>query len=337
MLSTITPPHEWARSRPPIDVLARRQKVFSEVYKDGKRKIYNIRAAKGFSGPGDRDAANMDFSGCSFHCGYCFVNPKSLSGKVDKPFLSPYEAFGKLRHIILKTENPQVQFNGGEVFLAPNWTLKVIELLCDFFQNECEFTSRQHPGHIWCDTMGFDLIREQKVCELLVPFRKHVALFISTKGHPEDYEVMARAPRKFADDAFLALERAYAHGLVAVPEVIDRFFWPQTVDWYMDRLLAIDENAPRVLHMDQYSRVGRVPWSPDMMIKLAGFRPNKSDPERNMPLREEIIPVWQDELEARYGKLFRRPRLEGRAHPTFCCDVYPDACFRMVERLILKE
>lgn len=336
MLSTIRPPHKWVSERPPLDIKSRRQKVLSRVYQDGKRKIYNIRPAKGFSGTDGRDAANMDFSGCSFHCGYCFVNPASLTG-VQGQFLSPNQAFKVLRGIIRKTGNPQVQFNGGEVFLTPDWTLEVIHLLCAFFSGSCSFTSRNSPGHIWCDTMGFDLMRDTRIFERLIPYRRHVALFVSTKGHPDDYEIMARAPFAVADEPFQALEMAYRHGLVAVPEVIDRFFWPQTMNWYMERLKAVHPNAPRVLHMDRYSRVGRVPWSPDRMIKKIGFRPNKSDPERNMPLREETIAAWQDMLEAEYGRRYRRPRLAGKAREVFCCDDYPNECFRMVQRVILNS
>lgn len=335
MLSTITPPREWARKGAPLDVFERRDRIRERVLRNGERMVYKISPAKGFSGCDGKDAACLYISGCSFHCVYCFVNPASLAGRKGE-FMSPEKAFRKLRRIILKTENPHVQFNGGEVFLTPDWTLEVIRLLCDFFENDCPFTSKQKPGRIWCDTMGFDLIREPHLFQRLQPFRKHVALFISTKGHPDDYEIIARAPREVADEPFRAIHEAWKHRLVAIPEVLDRFFYPQTMDWYMRRLRKIHPNAPRVLHLDIYSPINRVRWSPDIMIKKAGFRPNKSDPERNVPLRDEVVAAWQDKLQKVYGISSRQPRYRGKKRPTFCCDDYPDESFRMVERLIIS-
>lgn len=336
LLPTIVPPEQWAHKKPPIDVLARRKTVLGNVLHDGKRKIYKIGPGKGFAGIGDRWAACLYFSGCSFMCQHCFVNPQSLLG-TKGDFYSPTEVFQKLRKAILKTRNPHVQFNGGEIFLTPEWTLELIGLLSRFFEQECCFTSRKHLGRIWCDTMGFDLMREPQLFEALVPYKEHVALFISTKGHPDDYETVARAPSEFADDSFLALEKAWQHGIVAMPEVVDRMFWPQRMDWYIQRLRAIHPNAPRVLHLDVYSPVNRVRWAPDKKLKVIGFRPNRSDPERNTPLREEVIAEWQNRLEALYGPEARKPPYEKADSPLFECDLYPDESFQLVERLILNR
>ncbi len=336
MLSTIVPPEQWANKKSPIDVLARRKMVLGNVLRDGKRKIYKIEPGKGFAGDNEKGAACLFVSGCSFLCQYCFVNPASLSG-AKGDFHSPEEAFEKLKKIIISTRNPHVQFNGGEVFLTPEWTLELIKLLSEFFEKECRFTSGKHPGRIWCDTMGFDLMRESQLFESLTPYKKRVALFISTKGHPDDYEIVSRTPGEFADEPFLALEKAWKHGLVAMPEVLDRMFWPQRMDWYIERLKAIHPNAPRVLHLDQYSPISYVRWSPDKKMKTIGFRPNKSDPERNSPIREEVIEEWQNRLEALYGPTGRKPPYRGIDSPTFCCDLYPDESFRLTEELIFNK
>ncbi len=328
-MQILTPPEEWTKKKTPIDVMARREEVFRNVSQDGKRKIYKIEAAKGFSGGKDKKAACIYFSGCSFMCQYCFVNPQSLTGAKGE-FMSAYEAFLKLRRIILQTKNPQVQFNGGEVFLTPEWTVELVRLLSEFFDNDCPFVSKKHPGRIWCDTMGFDLQREPQVFKALEPYRKHVALFISTKGHPKDYEVVTRTPAMFADEPFLALETAWKHGLVAMPEVLDRICWPQRMDWYIERLQAIHPNAPRVLHFDRYSPITYVKWSPDKRLKMIGAIPNKNDPERNLPLYEEVIVEWQKRLKAVYGA-----RVSDSS--TFNCDTDPDESFRMVETLILDQ
>lgn len=332
---TVLPPEHWAKRLTPIDVLARRQKVLDNVSRDGKRKIYKIEAAKGFSGGKAKKAACLYVSGCSYSCQYCFVNPQSLTG-IKGDYCSPQEAFEKLRRIVVQTQNPHVQFNGGEVFLTPDWTLELIRLLCEFFEKDCQFASKSR-GIIWCDTMGFDLMRESQLFEALVPYKKHVAIFLSTKGHPDDYELVARAPREFADDAFLVLEKAWQHGLVAMPEALDRIFWPQRMDWYIERLQGIHPNAPRVLHIDKYSPVNRVKWAPNKKMKVIGGRPNKSDPERNMPLREEVITEWQNRLGKIYGPKGAKPHYDGIDSPTFDCDLYPDESFYLVEKLILNS
>src|SRR6185369_8023589 len=205
--ATLTAPENWAKRKPPIDVMSRREKVLAKVWQNDKRKIYKIEPAKGFSGGKGRKAACVYFSGCSFMCQYCFVNPESLAGTQGE-FYTPQEAFEETKKGIFKTENPQVQFNGGEVFLTPEWTLELIRLLYEFFEQKHPFTSKQHPGRIWCDTMGFDLMQSKWLFKALQPYRKHVALFISTKGHPDDYEVVTRTPAKFADEPFLALAMA---------------------------------------------------------------------------------------------------------------------------------
>jgi len=281
MLPTIQPPEKWAVRKPPIDVLSRREQVLERVLRDGKRKVYKIDSGGGFAGNDNREAACLYVSGCSFFCQYCFVNPQSLSGEKGE-FLTAEETFLKLKRVILRTENPHVQFNGGELFLTPEWTLDLIRLLSEFFGKECPITSNKHKGVIWIDTMGFDLMREPQVFDALAPYQEHVALFISTKGHPRDYEIVSRAPKVFADEPFLALQKAWEHGLVAMPEVLDRMFWPQRMDWYIERLRAIHPNAPRVLHLDYYSPVNRVRWAPDKKMKAIGWRPNKSDAFRTL-------------------------------------------------------
>lgn len=336
MLPTIVPPEQWARRKSPINVLARREEVLSNVLHNKERKIYKIECGKGFAGDNENGAACLYVSGCSFLCQYCFVNPESLSGRKGK-FYSPEKTFEKLKRIILRIKNPHVQFNGGEIFLTPEWTLELIRLLSKFFENECPFTSDEHPGRIWVDTMGFDLMREPHVFDALMPYQNHVALFISTKGHPEDYEIVSRTPSEFSDEPFLALEKAWKHGLVAMPEVLDRMFWVQRMDWYIKRLRAIHPNAPRVLHLDQYSPVNRVKWAPNKKMKVIGWRPNKSDGERNAPLREEVIKEWRNRLEVEYGSSGRTPPYDGIDSPTFCCDLYPDESFQLVKKLILNS
>lgn len=336
MLPTIAPPERWARQKSSIDVLARREMVRKNVLRDCKRKIYKIEPARGFAGTDGKTAACLYVSGCSFFCQYCFVNPTSLSG-AKGDFYTPLEAFEGLKKILLRTKNPQVQFNGGEIFLTPEWTVELVRLLSDFFEQECVFTNEEHPGRIWCDTMGFDLMREPRLFETLTQYKKHLALFISTKGHPDDYEIVSRAPAKFADEPFLVLEKAWQHELVAIPEVLDRMFWPERMDWYVKRLRAIHLNAPRVLHFDQYSPVNHVAWAPDKKLKVIGFRPNKSDGGRNAPLREEAIGEWQKRLMLLYGSGGMKPPYEGIDSPTFDCDRYPDESFRLVEQLILGQ
>lgn len=336
ILPTIAPPEKWARKKSPIDVLQRREEVRSKVLQGGKRKIYKIESARGFAGTDGRMAACLYVSGCSFFCQYCFVNPASLSGEKGD-FYSPQEAFEGLQKILLRTKNPQVQFNGGEVFLTPEWTLELIRLLSEFFEEECSLTSNEHTGIIWCDTMGFDLMREPQLFKSLEPYRRHIALFISTKGHPSDYEIVSRIPGEFADEPFLALKKAWEHKLVAMPEVLDRMFWPERMDWYVKRLRAIHPNAPRVLHFDQYSPVNYVAWAPDKKLRGIGFRPNKNDGERNAPLREEAIDEWQKRLALLYGAQEMKPPYDGIDSPTFDCDRYPDESFRLVEQLILDR
>ncbi|MBI2047650.1 MAG: 4Fe-4S cluster-binding domain-containing protein [Parcubacteria group bacterium] len=336
MLNTVIPPEQWAVKKPPINVLARRKKVLGKVLRGGKRKIYKIGITKGFAGDSKTGATCLYFSGCSFSCQYCFVNPASLSGAKGK-FYSPKEILDRLRKTVLRTQNPHLQLNGGEVFMTTEWTLELIKLLSEFFENECSFTSDQRPGIIWCDTMGFDLMREPQLFDALIPYKNHIALFISTKGHPDDFEIVSRTPSKFAEDSFLALERAWEHDLVAMPEVLDRMFWPQRMDWYAERLRAIHPNAPRVLHLDYYSPVNRVKWAPDKKMKTIGWRPNKGDKERNAPLREEVIEAWQKRLMALYGLKGMKPPYHGIDSPIFCCDKYPDESFRLVQELILNS
>ena len=167
--------------------------------------------------------------------------------------------------------------------------------------------------------------------------QKHVALFLSTKGHPDDYEILARAPQEFADDAFCALALAWGHELVAVPEVLDRMFYPERMDWYIERLRRVHPNAPRVLHFDKYSPVDYVAWAPGKKMRAIGFRSNKSDPCRNAPLREEAIEEWQLRLKALYGEEGMKPPYRGIDTPIFDCDRYPDESFRLVEELILNS
>lgn len=328
------PPAEWGAHKRPLDVLNRRNFVRSNALLDSKRRVYKIEAAKGFAGA-DGTAACLYVSGCSFCCQHCFVNPESLAG-VKGEFYTAEKAFLALRKIILRTKNPQVQFNGGEVFLAPEWTLELIARLSHFYENECAFTSAEHSGLIWCDTMGFDLMREPQVFDQLVPYRKHVALFISTKGHPDDYEIVARAPREFADEPFLALQAAWQKKIVAIPEVLDRMFWPSRMDWYAERLTAIHPNAPRVLHMDAYSPVHYVKWSPDKKLKTIGFRAHKTDTFRNAPLRDEAIAEWQKRLVGLYGPSGMKPPYPRIDSPVFDCDRFPDESFTLVEELILR-
>ena len=329
-------PAQWGKRKKPVDVLRRREEIARRVIAGDKRKIYKIEAAKGFAGDESQSAACLYVSGCSFFCQYCFVSPASLSG-VKGNFYTPEEAFQALKKIIVRTKNPQVQMNGGEVFLAPEWTVELIRLLSEFFERDCRFTSEKRPGRIWCDTMGFDLLCASSIFPKLIPYQKHVALFLSTKGHPDDYEILARAPQEFADDAFCALALAWGHELVAVPEVLDRMFYPERMDWYIERLRRVHPNAPRVLHFDKYSPVDYVAWAPGKKMRAIGFRSNKSDPCRNAPSREEAIEEWQLRLKALYGEEGMKPPYRGIDTPVFDCDRYPDESFRLVEELILNS
>ncbi len=257
---------------------------------------------------------SMDVMGCSFRCDYCWVDNSILLGaggfvrrhenRGESFFLSPGEAFEKLRRYIERYKLPSVQITGGETFLTPEWTLELLRLLCEYFEQGYPFhIPRDYaPGVVWIDTQGADLMRHEAagIFERLAAFRDHLRLFISLKAHPRDFVQRTNVSQSFTDVSFRALENAWRYRIFAVPQMIDGLFYPETAEWFFERLKRIHPSAPRVLQIDRLRLFGFLPGERNVgRMKQRGFKFGKNG---NRVFRNQALATWREILNREFGK-----------------------------------
>ena len=323
-----------------IDPITFRESIRKNVYDEAanRRMVYKIRRSGSYNG-----AVSVYLGGCSYRCDYCYVHTDWLSGGgrlVRKNagrknfFMTPEELFAVVRKRMEEWRIPQIQFTGGETFLTPRWTADFIALAARYFESG----SYPHPipkaygsGAIWVDSQGFDLLQHQELLPELASYHKYLRIFISAKAHPDDFAQRTGVNPGHADDAFLALEQAWKHGIVAMPQMIDNLFYPKKMDWLFDRLSRIHPQAPRVVEID---RLQLYAWKEStkniQRMQKRGFQFGKGG---DIVRRKIAIDSWNALLEKRLGK--------GQAMTDYADFFDVDQCpwlgAQLVEKLILRD
>lgn len=322
--------------------------ILKKVYDPAtnRRKIWKFR----YNDYSYGGVISMDIMGCSFRCDYCWVDNSVLTGgggivklnedKGKNFYLSPEEAFAVLRRYMERYKLPSVQITGGETFLAPRWTLEVLKLLCKYFKNEYPHSIPRpyKPGVVWIDTQGVDLMRHEAdgIFEKLAEFRDHLRLFISLKAHPRDFVQRTGVDASFADVGFQVLERAWRHHIIAIPQMLDGLFYPDTAEWFLERLKKIHPNGPRILQVDKLRLFGFLPGERNVgRMKKRGFRFGK-DGDRIK--REQALATWRAALNRTYGNgsLNACRALLPKGNFDFDCDKFPSRTASIVEKLIFQ-
>ena len=317
--------------------------ILRNVYDpDGnRRKVYKFRHnAYSYGG-----VISLDVMGCSFRCDYCWVDNSILAGagglvrlhenRGEDYFLTPEGAFRKLRRSMERYRLPSVQITGGEIFLTPRWSLELLERLCDYYEKAYPYRipDAYTPGVVWVDTQGVDLVRDPGIFGRLERFREHLRLFISVKAHPRDWTQRTRVNASFADVGFRALEQAWNHRIIAIPQMVDGLFYPETMPWFMKRLQRVHPNAPRLLQIDKLRLYGFVPGGRNVTrMKNRGFRfGSVTDGGHRVP-RDIALEAWRDTLTRTYGSGSKAlsPKDD------FDCDKFPVRAARMVRTLIFE-
>lgn len=315
--------------------------IIRNVYDPTKnsRKIWKFR----YNSYSYGGVISTDVMGCSFRCDYCWVDNSILAGSGgivrnhercgESFFLSPGEVLEKLRLFIERHKLPSVQITGGEIFLTPNWSLEVLERLCEYFEQgyPYQIPKAYMPGVVWIDTQGADLMRDTNIFKQLERFREHVRLFISIKAHPRDWGQRTGVDTEFSDVGFQALEQAWRHRIIAIPQMLDGLFYPDTMPWFCERLQRIHPNAPRLLQIDKLRLYGFVPGGRNVTrMKRRGFRFGSIAKGGHRVPRNVALAAWREMLNHTYGT-------DSKAlspKDDFDCDKFPVRAARMVRTLI---
>lgn len=174
------------------------------------------------------------------------------------------------------------------------------------------------------------------IFEKLAKFRDHLRLFISLKAHPRDFAQRTGIDASLSDVAFQALEMAWRHQIVAIPQMLDGLFYPETAEWFLERLKKIHPNGPRILQIDHLRLFGFLPGGRNVSrMKNRGFRFGKNGDRVD---REQALTTWRDTLNREYGdgSLNACRSLLPKGKSDFDCDKFPQRTASIVKKLIFE-
>lgn len=278
-----------------INAMTRGAQVLSRVYDSDKhtRLVHKIRRNDRAYG---KNTISIDLSGCSYFCSYCWVNPRSLNGTIedDKP-MTPPQAAKKIIDKLERFGSNVVQVTGGETFLTAEWTLDLIGCLYGYFQKAYR-TNRKlaKKGLIWIDSHGSDILdNASMVVDSLRRMRSRVRVFISLKAHPNDFEQVTSVNHIYANRAFQALRLCWQNDIVAVPQMLDKLFKPEYMEWFYYKLHGIHPQAPLVLELDSLTVFGFKPWMNLHRMKKVDI---------TLVKRDKAICAWLALLKKYYGE-----------------------------------
>ncbi|MBI3308563.1 MAG: radical SAM protein [Candidatus Melainabacteria bacterium] len=277
-----------------IDPASYGNEVRSRVYNatNNERLVRRIRQTPNFGG-----STTIDIVGCNFFCSYCFVDGSYLTGnggmlekdkqKGTTKYWTPEDLVKETIRLIEEEGFPNIiEINSAEPFLTPKWMLDVVEGLAPYL--------KKTGGKLWIDTNGAPLVANPRHIRELEPFKDTVSLYISSKHTPQHFQAMTRVGKQFADVPFKCLEMLWDHKIPAALQgpMADLFF-PDTFDWYTERLDNIHEAAPILME------VQGMQYNPIQKIKLQLSSEDLWDQRMS---GKKIQREWQDHMSAHYGK-----------------------------------
>lgn len=279
-----------------IDPVAQGEKVRERIYNNStnQRLVRRLREGRSYTG-----CTTIDVIGCDMLCSYCYVDDSFLTGKASpknmlgkeskkgaiKPY-TPQELANETKLFIEEHNTPKrIQITAAEPFLTPEWTIDLVRELAPFI--------RKNNEQIWIDTNGLDIVRNPEILKKLEEFKDVLRIFVSSKNSPEHYARMTRVDPIYSDTGFRCIDKLWDKEYSAYLQAIAALFFPDTFEWYEQRLSKMHKAAPLLLDLDRLS------YLPLDRIR-SGLQSTGLWDIRQKDTK--IEKAWQEFLEEHYGK-----------------------------------
>ncbi len=283
-----------------IDPFAQQAKVLPRVYNEqtNERLVRRIREGRSYGG-----STTIDVIGCNMLCSYCYVDDSFLTGlEGSKSMLAREKKQGKVqpftpkaladevKRTIEEEEWPKnIQITAAEPFMTPDWLIELIEELAPH--------ARKNKSFIWVDTNGVNIVQNPEIIKRLKPFSNILRIFVSSKNAPEFYAQTTKVDKSFADTGFQCIDMLWENEMSSYLQAISALFFPETFDWYTERLEKLHEAAPLLLDLDRLS------YLPLPRIR-GGLQRAGLWEIRQKDVKTEQ--AWKEHIEAHYGKSVNR-------------------------------
>ena len=334
-LQLMQPPGEWFAGPFMKDPTANKARVLGRVYNPltQERLILPLRKEVAIYD----NSTIMDVAGCRNQCTYCWVDPKVLAGshktleKHGARWLTAEAAAQKMVDHTKRHGTKNMNITGGEVFLTPEWTWDVVQVL-----------EQESSGIIVLDSMGSDLLDCPEMYDFLASIKDRVLIFLSLKAHWDDYPAIANAPSEAAEHPYVALEELWHRGIPAVPQMLGAFFYTLRMQDIADRLMQIHPDGAKILQIDKFSDFRTVVnrSTPAKRLKRTGFCysvQDRKDGTANVMTPTEAKNEWIQVLQSIYGDSYEAPPHGAGEMPLMNVDANLEASLAYVRKTIFNK